>query len=192
MKTLRCLPILLLATLVGCATTPLEPGCTRFGLDGQMCLLPPASLPAVEGSHLVKVTHDGQTDAFMGLLKIDAEDLRLAGFSLFGTSLFNIQYDGKTVTSEPVESALKPDMLVVMLELAIADPAKLQGRLHGLTLKVSEDQGMQVREVSEGSRLIAHMEITGSSLPDSTIRIQIPPIKVAVEMTPMAGETTQP
>ena len=184
--------LLLLVVLAGCAVTPLEPGCTRFGRDGQMCLLPPAALPAVEGSHLVKVVHDGQTDTFMGLLKIDPETLRLAGFSLFGTSLFNIQYDGKTVSNEPAEIALKPDMLVVMLELAIADPAKLPERLHGLSLTVREDQGTEVREISESGRLIAHMEIAGSPLADATIHIQIPPINVSVEMTPVSDAPVPP
>ena len=192
MRTFRHLSLLLVVSLVACATTPLEPGCTRFGRDGQMCLLPPAALSAVEGSHLVKVVHDGQTDTFVGLLKIDAEDLRLAGFSLFGTSLFNIQYDGKTVSNEPAEIALKPDMLVVMLELAIADPAKLPDRLHGLDLKVSEGKSVQIRDLSEGGRLIAHIEVSSGSLSDATIRIQVPPIKVTVEMTPMAGAPTQP
>ncbi|MFI4920068.1 MAG: DUF3261 domain-containing protein [Gammaproteobacteria bacterium] len=188
---LLCLA-LLLAMFAGCATTPLGPGCTRFGRDGQMCLLPPAALPKVEGSHLVKVTHAGQTDSFMGLLKIDAESLRLAGFSLFGTSLFDIEYDGKAVTSEPQQTALKPDMLVVMLELAIADPSRLSERLHGLTLKVSETDGVQVREVFESGRLIAHIKETGATLADATIRIQIPPIQVAVEMTPVSGAPASP
>ncbi len=182
----------LLATLGACATTPLGPGCTRFGRDGQLCLLPPASLPPVEGSHLIKVVHDGQEDAFTGLLHIDAHDLRLAGFSLFGTSLFDIEYDGVTVKSVPTQGSLKPDMLVAMLELAIADPALLQDRLHGLTLKVSSAGDTRIRDVSEGERLIAHIEENGTPLAEATIRIQIPPLKVSVEMTPMDGTPAQP
>lgn len=182
----------LLAALGACATTPLEPGCTRFGRDGQLCLLPPASLPPVEGSHLIKVVHDGQEDAFTGLLHIDAHDLRLAGFSLFGTSLFDIEYDGVTAKSVPAQGSLKPDMLVAMLELAIADPALLQDRLHGLTLKVSSAGDTRIRDVSEGERLIAHIEESGTPLAESTIRILIPPYKISVEMTPMGGTPAQP
>lgn len=181
------LPLALLVSLAGCATTPLGPGCARFGRDGQLCLLPPASLPPVEGSHLIKVVHDGQEDAFMGLLHIDAHDLRLAGFSLFGTSLFNIEYDGDTIKSAHAQGSLKPDMLVAMLELAIADPALLQDRLHGLSLKMRSAGGMQVRDVSEGDRLIAHIEEIGTPLVEATIRIQIPPYKISVEMTPMGS-----
>lgn len=188
MKPMRLiLPCVALMLLAGCATTPLGPGCTRFGRDGQLCLLPPAALPPVEGSHLIKVIHDGQEDAFTGLLHIDARDLRLAGFSLFGTSLFNIEYDGETVKSASAQGSLKPDMLVAMLELAIADPALLQERLHGLTLKVSSAGDIRIRDVSEGSRLIAHIEESGATLAEATIRIQIPPLKVSVEMTPMDG-----
>ena len=181
---LACL-FALAALLAGCATTPLGPGCTRFGREGQLCLLPPASLPAVEGSHLIEVEHEGQEDAFMGLLHIDAHDLRLAGFSLFGTSLFNIEYDGENLKSAPAQGSLKPDMLVAMLELAIADPALLQERLHGLSLNVSSADGRQLRDVSESGRLIAHIEESGTPLADATIRIEIPPLNVTVEMTPM-------
>ena len=180
------------ALLTACATPLLGPECTRFGRDGQLCLLPPAALPAVEGSHMVKVVHDGREDAFMGLLHIDAQDLRLAGFSLFGTSLFNLDFDGSKVTSVPAQGDLRPDMLVAMLELAIADPADLRGRLHGLTLQVREEGGAEIREVYEGERLIAHLEKRGASLAESEIRIDIPPVKVSVELTPLATAPAQP
>ena len=137
------------------------------------------------------MVHDGQEDAFIGLLHIDTHDLRLAGFSLFGTSLFNIEYDGENVKSVPAQTSLKPDMLVAMLELAIADPALLQERLHGLTLKLSSADGMRIRDVSEGTRLIAHIEESGEPLAEATIRIQIPPLKVSVELTPMGGAPIQ-
>jgi hypothetical protein len=182
----------LVATLAACVTTPLAPGCSRFGRDGQLCLLPPASLPAAEGSHLIKVMHDGQEDTFTGLLHIDAHALRLAGFSLFGTSLFNIEYDGENIKSEPAQGSLKPDILVAMLELAIADPTLLQHCLHGLRLEVGSAGGMQIRDVSESGRLIAHIEESGTPLADATIRIQIPPLKVSVEVTPMGGAPVQP
>ena len=182
------LPVLLAA----CATPLLGPECTRFGRDGQLCLLPPAALPAVEGSHMVKVLHAGHEDAFMGLLHIDARDLRLAGFSLFGTSLFNLDFDGSKVTSVPTQDYLQPELLVAMLELAIADPAELQGRLHGLTLQVRTDGGAEIREVYEGDRLIAHLEKRGAGLAESEIRIDIPPAKVSVEMTPLAAAPAPP
>jgi hypothetical protein len=193
MNRLRLLPFaVLLASLAGCATTPPTPGCTRFGRDGQLCLLPPASLPPVEGSHLIKVMHDGREDAFVGLLHIDDHALRLAGFSLFGTSLFNIEYDGESVKSAPAQGSLKPDMLVAMLELAIADPALLQERLHGLSLNVSSAGGRELRDVSESGRLIAHIEESGTPLAGATIHIEIPPYKISVEMTPMDGAPLQP
>ena len=177
--------------LAACAT-PLPPDCTAFGRNGGVCLLPPASLPAVEGSHLVKVTRDGQQDAFMGLLRIDARSLQLAGFSLFGTSLFDIVYDGQAVTSRPEQPALKPDMLVVMLELAIADPALLQARLHGLTLTTGARDGLQLRDVYERGRLIVHIEESAGPLESARLRIDVPPLKLSVEMTPMPGGAASP
>ena len=171
--------------LAGCATPLLGPECTRFGRDGQLCLLPPAALPAVEGSHMVKVVRDGHEDAFMGVLHIDARDLKLAGFSLFGTSLFVIAFDGSQATSVPATAELEPGMLVAMLELAIADPRLLTDRLHGLSLTVDSAGGVETREVHEGDLLIAHIEKRGASLEASDIRIDIPPLKVSVEMSPL-------
>lgn len=175
------LPLLLAA----CATPLLGPECVRFGRDGQLCLLPPAALPAVEGSHLVKVTHDSHEDAFMGLLHIDAQQLRLVGLTLFGTSLFELSFDGSHASSVPAQSPLHPDMLAAMLELAIADPKLLQERLHGMTLAVSGQGGVETRDLSESGRLIAHIERRGASLADADIRIDIPPAKVSVEMSPL-------
>lgn len=186
------LPGALLSLLVACATPLLGPECTRFGRDGQLCLLPPSALPAVEGSHMVKVVHAGREDDFMGLLHIDAQDLRLAGFSLFGTSLFNLEYDGTRVTSVPAQGDLKPDMLVAMLELAIADPNSLQQRLHGLALQVSSKDGTETRDMYESGRLIAHLEKHGASLADADIRIDIPPLNVSVEMTPLDAAPARP
>lgn len=183
--------LLLLAGLAGCAT-PIPPGCTRIGRDGAFCPLPPAQLPAVEGSRLVKVLHDGQEDDFMGLLKVDSGELRLAGFTLFGTSLFNLTYDGEKAVSVPDQGRLKPDILVAMLEFALADPALLQPRLQGLTLKLGTDQGGEVRDLYEKGTLIVHVERSAGPLADAHIRIDIPPVKLSVEMAPMEGAPAQP
>ena len=183
------LPLLLLA---GCTTPLLGPGCTRLGRDGQLCLLPPAALPPVEDSHMVKVMHDGGEDAFLGLLHIDSRKLELAGFSLFGTSLFDLTYDGTKVTSVPADSKLKPGMLVAMLELSIADPKLLQGRLHGLALRTSTNETLEKRDLYEGNRLVAHLERNLKPLDQSTLSIEIPHYGVKVEITPLAGGKTVP
>ena len=178
--------------LAACATPLLGPECTRFGRDAQLCLLPPASLPVVEGGHMVKVKHDGREDAFMGLLHIDAQQLRLAGLTLFGTGLFELSFDGTQATSMPAGSVLKPELLVAMLELAIADPKLLQEHLHGLTLEVSSVAGVETRELRESGRLIAHIEKRGTSLEGADIRIAIPPAEVSVEMSPLNAAPVPP
>lgn len=184
--------LLLPLLLAGCTTPLLGPGCTHFGRDGQLCLLPPAALPPVEGSHMVKVTHDGQEDAFLGLLHIDSSKLELAGFSLFGTSLFDLTYDGTTVTSVPKDSKLKPETLVAMLELSLADPKLLQERLHGLILKTATDGMQEKRDLFEGDRLIAHLERNLAPLDQATLHIDIPPLGVEVEMTPLPAGKPAP
>jgi len=180
------------ALLTACATPLLGPECTRFGHDGQICLLPPAALPALEGSRMVKVVHGGREDAFLGVLHIDAKDLRLAGFSLFGTSLFELSFDGTRSTMVPAGGDLKPEILVAMLELALADPKPLQDRLHGLTLMVTDQAGVETRDLSESGHPIAHLERHGASLTDADIRIDIPPAGLTVEMSPIGGTPVQP
>ena len=192
MKRLPVLFLPSLALFAGCAVTPVAPDCTPFGRSGQVCLLAPAALPAMNASHLISITRDGQRDTFMGLLQIDEHKLQLLGSSLFGTTLFSIEYDGHAIKSAPQNTAWHPDMLVVMLELALADPARLEGRLHDLTLKISDAGQMQVRELYEHDHVIARIEKTGGSLEQAHIHIDIQPLNLSVQITPLDGAASPP
>lgn len=178
--------------LAACASAPPQSGCAPVGRDGQLCLLPPSALPAVDASHVVTVTRAGKQDTFLGRLHIDARALRLAGFSLFGTNLFTLEYDGQTITHHPEQMSLHPELLVVMLEIALADPAALQSRLHHLTLTVNESGDMQTRELFESGHLIARIEETGRPLAAARIRIAIPPANLSVQLTPLADTAGPP
>ncbi|MGB9430281.1 MAG: DUF3261 domain-containing protein [Gammaproteobacteria bacterium] len=182
----------LLLLISGCSTAPIAPGCTQLGRGGQFCLLAPAALPAVSASHLVTLVRIGRQDTFMGLLRIDAHALRLAGFSLFGTNLFTIEYDGHAISSEPKHGDWHPELLVAMLELVVADPAMLQPRLHKLTLTLSTRGNTQVRELFEHGRLVARIEETGTPLSQARIRIEIPPARITLQMTPIAASMAPP
>jgi len=186
---LRLIALLCLTLLAGCVT-PLLPDCTRFGRSGQFCPLPPSALPAVDAGHLVSVTHDGKTDTFMGQLHIDAQALRLAGSSLFGTGLFLMQYDGKALSVQPDTPQLPADKLLVMLELALADPKDIGPRLHDLELNVSRKDGKEVRELAEHGHLIAHIEQDAAPLARRSLSIDIPPLGLTVQMKPL--ETDAP
>jgi hypothetical protein len=192
MKRLPVLFLPLLTLFAGCAVTPVAPDCTPFGRNGQVCLLAPAALPAMNANHLISITRDGQQDTFMGLLQIDEHKLQLVGSSLFGTTLFSIEYDGHVIESTPQNMAWHPDMLVMMLELALADPARLEGRLHDLTLKFSDAGQMQVRELYEHGHLIARIEKTGVSLEQTHIHIDIQPLNLSVQITPLDGAVSPP
>ena len=171
------------ALLAGCVT-PLLPGCTRFGRDGQVCLLPPAALPPLDAVHLVSVTREGHTDTFLGQLHIDALSLHLAGSSLFGTGLFTLGYDGSRVTVQPQGSQLPADRLVVMLELALLPPDVLRPRLHELDLEVGQDAaGDEVRDISEHGHLIVHIRRGPGPLAEAPLQMDVPPLKLSVKMT---------
>jgi len=190
MKQLRLAVLLLSLVLVGCAT-PLLPGCTRFGRDGQVCLLPPTALPKLDAMHLVTVTRDGQPQSFMGQLHIDGQALRLAGSSLFGTGLFTLSYDGHAIQVQPDDPQLHADTLVVMLELALADPAALQTRLHGLELRVSQTPRGEVRDISERGHAIVHILRGPGALAEAALDVEIPPLKVSVSMKPLPPQAPQ-
>lgn len=190
MRRLSPLPLsALLLLLAGCANLPLGSGCERFGHDGQVCLLPPSDLPPLDGSRLVTVSRDGQAQTFMGLLHIDDHNLRLVGLSLLGTSIFSLVYDGHDVTAQPADSDLHPERLVVMLELAVADPAALRPRLKGLELRTGGNDGLETRDVYERGELIAHIERSPGLLTDATLTITAPPLKLSVLMKPMPAST---
>ncbi len=183
--------LLLLLPLSGCVT-PLLPDCTRFGRDGQVCPLPPSALPKFDATHIVTVTRDGKPDSFLGQLHIDSQILRLAGSSLFGTDLFTLSYDGKTLKAEPDSPQLHADTLVVMLELALADPAEIKSRLHGLDMTVSSTATAEVRDISERGRPIVHIERGAGPLAQATLDIEIPPLAVSVKMRPVPSESGAP
>ena len=183
--------LLLILALPACAT-PLLPDCTRFGRDGQVCLLPPSALPKLDATHLVTVTREGQPNNFLGQLHIDDQVLRLAGSSLFGTGLFDVSYDGKTLKAEPDDPQLHADTLVVMLELALADPAEIKPRLHGLDMTVNSTGAGETRDISERGQPIVHIERSAGPLAQATLKIEIPPLQVSVKMDPMPPESGGP
>lgn len=185
---MKKLLILLSLLLAGCVT-PLLPDCERFGRDGQVCLLPPAALPKLDAVHMVTVTRDGHPDSFMGQLHIDDQVLRLAGSTLFGTGLFTLSYDGHAIQAQPDNPDLHADTLVVMLELALADPAALKPRLHGLDLVVSQTAEGEVRDISERGHAIVHIQRGKGPLPGAPLSIDIPPLKISVTMRPLETGT---
>ncbi|HVA54959.1 MAG TPA: DUF3261 domain-containing protein [Gammaproteobacteria bacterium] len=182
----------LIALVAGCASAPAMPDCTPLGRSGHVCLLAPEALPAMRAIHIVDIRRDGHAEIFLGQLQIDAHALRLAGTSLFGTNLFTIVYDGHTINSQPPLMKFHPDMLVVMLELTLADPTELENRLHDLTLKVSSSKHGQVRELYEHGHLIARIERSDAPLAEARIKIEIPPDNMSIKMTPIPSGTAQP
>lgn len=192
MSARAVLLIAALGLLAGCASVPPAPGCTRLGHDGVFCALPPSALPAASASHLVTVTHAGQSRTFLGRLQIDAHHLRLAGLSLFGTALFTLDYDGRQLTSHSAAGNLRPELLLAMLELTVAPAGELPPQLHDLTLTVSAAGDRQVRELWNQGRLVARIEKTRGPLNGAHISIVIPIAKLALQLTPLGVPETTP
>ncbi|MBU6420831.1 MAG: DUF3261 domain-containing protein [Gammaproteobacteria bacterium] len=192
MKSGVTLILATLGLLAGCASLPPAPGCTRLGPDGVFCALPPAALPAVSATHLVTVTHAGESQSFIGRLQIDDRHLRLAGLSLFGTELFTLDYDGRQLTSHSAGGKLRPELLLAMLELTLAPAAELPPQLRNLSLSVSTEGQRQVRELTSHGRLVARIEISGSRLSTADINIVIPSAQLALQLAPLAAAGPAP
>lgn len=178
--------VLLIAFAAACASLPKGPGCVQIGPRGAACLLPPAALPPVQAQHVVTVEHDGRKDAFLGQLGIDGQALRLAGASLFGTHLFSITWDGQAISVVPPREAMRPELILAMLQLALAPPERLRPQLHGLDLVVSDEaDGGQSRELYQHGRLVAHIHKTAGPLAQAALSISIPPADMNLDLEPM-------
>lgn len=174
--------------MAGCAGVPPR-NCVAFGRGGQVCLLPPAQLPPMDGVHMVTVDQSGKRQVFIGQLHIDAQMIRLAGSSLFGPSLFSVSYDGHNLRSEPANGPQRADILIAMLELVAADQQVLEPTLHGLTLtNATNAGGKQVRELFEQDHLVAHIEIGTGPLTQATVRFDIPTAHLSILMQPLASQ----
>ncbi len=185
MKPLRhlCwLPVLLLAA---CASLPQGPGCVAVGPHGAACLLPPAALPATDANHLVSVRHDGRTRHFVGRLHVDDKVLELAASSLLGMPLFTIRFDGKSVHASPERKELPADLVAVVLEAALADPARLRPRLTGLRLAVHDTGSGQTRTLTERGRTVARIERSDGPLAQARLVIHIDPVDTVLTLTPL-------
>lgn len=193
MKTRLVACLLLVLTCAGCTSLPtLPPDCVKIGPAGAFCPLPPSALPAVTANHLVTVTHEGEEHTFLGRLHVDDKALRLAGSSLFGTHLFTITWDGRTIGSEPPEPKMHPDLIVAMLEASLADPARLRPRLHGMELTVEQKDGAEIRELHEHGHLVAHIERRGASLAEADLSIHLPPAHLTLVLKPLKKTPAPP
>jgi Protein of unknown function (DUF3261) len=184
--------LMLLSAFAGCASAPVAPGCVPMGRTGQVCLLEPAALRAARAAHIVEIHRNGREDVFVGQLQINAHALRLAGTSLFGTTLFSILYDGHSIQVQPPQADVHADMLLAMLELSLADPAVLRDRLHNLRLEVKAAQNAQVRELFEHGRLIARIRRSDAPLAEAQINIEIPADDMYLHMTPVPASMPHP
>lgn len=171
--------------MAGCANVPTLPGCVEIGPYGQFCPLPPRALPTVDATHLVVLTHDGQTHHFLGRLRINDTELRLAASSLLGTHLFTLSYNGHRSRIQPQIDKLHPDLFVAVLEVALASPEQLKPQLHGMTLEVSRTKQSEVRDLFEYGHLVAHIERTGERIDSAVFKIEIAPAKLTLKLTPM-------
>lgn len=183
---LRHACVLLFLCCAGCAMlSPTPPDCVKIGPVGAVCPLPPTALPAVQASHIVTITRGAEKQTFLGRLAIDSQALRLAGASLFGTHLFTITWDGHAIVSQPPEPKMRPDLVVAMLQLALADPAKMRPRLHRMVLKLARDGDSDVRELYEHGHLVARIERRGTPLATAHLFIQIPQAGLTLRLDPL-------
>ncbi len=180
---LSCFLALLLA---GCASLP-HAGreCLQMGRNASFCPLPPQALPQLSAQHVVTVRHGNQSDTFVSQLQIDNDTLRLAGTSMFGTHMFTLGWDGQKIHVEPARHEMRPWRVLAMLELALADPDRLQASLKGVELEVTQSGDDQTRRLIREGEEIARVVRQGRPLVDAHMVITLPGAGMTLKLQPL-------
>lgn len=117
--------LVVLAYLNGCAllSPPGDPGSAE--------LMPIASPlgPARRIVQQIKATWTDRQETLLCVLELDQRRIAIAGLSSDGISLFNLNYDGKTLALEKsplLPTTFSPEFIIRDLQLAYWPPAELQ------------------------------------------------------------------
>ncbi|MGD8378887.1 MAG: DUF3261 domain-containing protein [Gammaproteobacteria bacterium] len=187
MKRLAVCALLLLAGAAGCASVrPDNDRCADFGPGGRLCLLPPADLPTVSLTHLVRLSKPDAQEIFIGRVRANGKHLRIAATSLFGPDLFTVGYDGERIARQGGDPRLRPVYLLAVMEFIFAPAERLRPALHGLRLSASNPSG-RCLENHQTKVLCVHSD--GKPLRDARLEIVMPPSKITMTLTPMQPST---
>lgn len=186
---LVALAALLLAACAGPGGRGAAP-CVALAPGASVCLLAPAVLPQLELRHLVQLEHENRHETFIGQVRVDARALHLAAVSPFGAHLFSVRWDGVTATLTPPRTPLRPELLVALLQLALADPAALRPQLRGMTLRVDAgERGTEVRELRRGEALLGRIVRRGDLAADGRLDVLLERSQLRLRLTPLEGGT---
>ncbi|MDE2345752.1 MAG: DUF3261 domain-containing protein [Gammaproteobacteria bacterium] len=140
---------------------------------------------------MIEIRHGGHQEVLLGQLQTDADEMRFAATTLFGTSLFSIIYDGKQIRSLPPDASLHADLLVAMLELSLAPPGILESHLYNLSLQVHADANSQVRELYEQGRLVARIALSGTAPENMHVDVRLAPENISINVIPVSESKRQ-
>ncbi len=174
----------LCALAAACATLPTAAPCVALGPGSELCLLPPAALPAQTSVHVIAFRHDDEEQSFIGQTRIDAAAVHVVTSSLLGPSLFSVDYDGRHIVTQPADGPWHADLLLARMQLALAPKEALAPALHGLTLRQTDTADGYRREFLRDGKAVAEVDVKGR-VPVQTIHIDIPPAKISVTLTPL-------
>lgn len=169
------------ALVAGCATAP-GPNCVRLSASGFFCLLPPAALPARDGTALVTVARKDVTRHFVGQLSITQRKLTLALYNLAGVPVATLHWDGrKAMIDAPEKPPMKARQLTALLELSLAKPTTLDKALYGLHLTTRAGATKQERRLRAGRTLVARA-ITSK---EGNMHIRVPRLDLDITLEPV-------
>lgn len=185
---MRLALLLLALSVAGCAGAPMNPSgtpCVALGLGQQFCLLPPTKLPVLTASHIVEYKHGTEVQSFLGQMLTDGHHFTLVTASLLGPTLFTVDFNGARIVTTPAEGPWHGDLLLALMELALADEKDLAPALKGLSLKQTPVGAGWQREVYSGERLLVSVDTDKPSFPSAQVRIEIPSEQVTVTLQPI-------
>lgn len=180
----RTSALLLLLLLAGCVSPP-RARCVRLAAAGWFCPLPPAALAPTHRLDLIRLSHKGHTQQFIGQLVITHDSLRLALTNFAGIPLADIRWDGRKLQAFPAKTPFRPGLLVALIELTRAPAAVLRRALYGLKLSAYPlgSKTIRVLRSAAGGTPVARATIRGE-----WIRVVIPGIGLVLEIAPFTPE----
>jgi len=125
---LKFLTFLLWLCLTGCSLMPASPNEANTQV---MPLAHPIGPARRIVQQLTAVWADRQ-ESLIAVLELDAQHIAMAGLSNEGLSLFNLTYDGKTITTDQnplLPATVKPEFFITDLQLVYWPIAELQKTL---------------------------------------------------------------
>lgn len=183
----RRIALVLLALLAGTACTGGDASCASLPGGSRYCLQPTTALPPFDAQQSVAITVDGRRETLLVELEVDADGMRFAALTPFGSTVMQAGYDNRQAkTAAWPERGPQPALLLALLQLALWPAESVRAGL-GAALVLEEAAGRR-RLMQDGIPLV-EVVYTGGTL-SGAMRIVVPSAQMEIEIKTLDGSAT--